>query len=201
MNARVLLFVVVTAVACASGARAQDMPQPEGSVGLRAGFASFGPPVLVVDAALRDTGAFVPVVQGRFDLHARTVGVSGGAVVEQRVNGWFFLREAAQLGPFVAVADGVALGFRGGLLAQAGFDVADDITLAVGPRIVPVLALDTSSDRSFDGRLGCSLVGAGRWFVLPTVAATLTLSAGYDVGGRGAGALTGEALLGVLADW
>jgi hypothetical protein len=199
MNARTLLFLFLACGACA--ARAQEMPQPDGSLGVRAGFSSLGPPVLVVDTALRDTGAFVPFVQGRFDLHARTVGVSGGAAFEQRINGWFFLRETAQLGPFVAVVDDVAIGLRAGLIAQAGFDVADDITLFVGPRLVPVLALDTSSDRSLDGRLGCALVGGGRWFVWPTVAATLTLAAGYDLGGKGAGAVAAEALFGVLADW
>jgi hypothetical protein len=202
MNARTLSAVAFVVGALFVGhARAQSVPLPEGSVALQVGFASVGPPVVVVDTALREAGAFVPVVQGRFDLHARTVGVSGGGMVEQRVNGWFFLREAAQLGPFVAVADDVAVGLRGGVLAQAGFDVADDITLAIGPAFVPVLALDTSNDRSLDGRLGCSLVGAGRWFVLPTLATTVTLAAGYDIGGHGAGAMTGEALVGVLAAW
>ena len=200
MNARALLLFAAGALV-AVDARAQSVPLSDDGVAVAAGSASLGPPVIVVDAALREAGAFVPVVQGRFDLHARSVGVAGGAMLEQRINGWFFLREAARLGPFVAVADDVAVGLRGGVLAQAGFDVADDVTLAVGPELVPVLALDASSDRSLDGRVGCLLVGAGRWFVLPTVAATLTLAAGYDVGGRGAGAMTGEALVGVLADW
>lgn len=199
MNARWLIpFIVVAAFA---PARAQTVAQPDGSVGVRVGVSSLGPPVVVADASLQRTGALVPVVQARIDLHTRTVGVTGGASVEQRVNDWLFFRQAAQVGPFVSVVDDVAVGARGSVLAQAGFDVSDTVMLAIGPELVPVLALDMSSDRSLDGRLGCSLVGVARWFVVPTVAATVTLAAGYDVGGRGAGALTGDAFVGALFDW
>jgi hypothetical protein len=201
MNARGCFLLVAVVVAVAGPGRAQTVAQPDDSLGVRVGLSSLGPPVVVADVALKESGPFVPVVQTRLDLHARTVGVTGGASVEQRVNDWLFFREAAQVGPFVSVVDDVAVGARGSVLAQVGFDVTADVMLAVGPELVPVVAQDTSSDRGLDGRVGCSLVGVGRWFVLPTVAATLTLAAGYDVGGRGAGALSGDAFVGALVDW
>jgi hypothetical protein len=201
MSARLLVLVVVFVVAAAGTTRAQTVPQPEGSVGIQVGIESFGPPVVIADVALRGSGPLVPVVQARVDLHGQGVGLGGGAVFEQRINDWLFFREAMLAAPFLAVIDDVAVGLRGGLLAQAGFDVADSVTLAIGPELVPVMALDTSSTHGVDGRLGCAVTGVGRWFWTSRVAATVTLRAGYDIGGRGAGAVNAGAFLGVLADW
>jgi hypothetical protein len=195
------------AVACVGGAaHAQSMPLPDGSLGVRAGFESVGPPVVIVDAAFDSfrAGAFErlqPVAQVRVDLHGRVVGLLGGAVLEQRLGERLYLREAVQIGPFVATVDDVAVGVRAGLLAQLGYDLGDSVTIAAGPELVPVAAFARSTDGAVDGRLGFGLVGVVRWFVLPRAAATLTLSGGYDLGGRGAGGVAGAALLGAVVDW
>jgi hypothetical protein len=199
MSVRVLLALLLAA--CAGTARGQSMPQHDGSVGVRVGWASAGLPIIVSDVAWKTAGRLQPIVQARWDLHAQSVGVTGGAVLEQRLTERLFLREAAQVGPFVSVVDDVAVGLRAGLLGQLGFDVTPELLLAVGPEVTPVVALDTSSDRSTDGRVGCALVGVARWMVVPRVAATLTLAGGYDVGGRGAGAVAGTAALGAIVDW
>ncbi|MBM4279336.1 MAG: hypothetical protein FJ137_00775 [Deltaproteobacteria bacterium] len=199
-------LVVVAVLLGACAVRAQTMPQPDGSLGVRLGVESFGPPVVVVDATFDSLamGALEhvkPVAQARLDLHGRVVALLGGAVLEQRFGERLFLREAVQLGPFVATVDDVAIGARAGLLAQVGYDLGDAFTIAAGPELVPVVAFDTSAGGGIDGRLGCALGGVVRWFVVPRAAATLTLSGGYDLGGRGAGAVTGVALLGAVVDW
>lgn len=198
---RAAALAVVVAAALSGPLRAQAVPLPAQSAALSVGFASVGPPSFVADVALARAPTFQPLVQGRWDLHARSVAVLGGGAWEQSLGDVVFFRETALVGPFLATVDDVAVGARVSLQALAGFRLGDAWVLTVGPEVVPVVALDRVPGGALDGRVGCSLTGGARWFVVPDVAATLSVAAGYDVGGRGAGAVAGQAFAGALFVW
>jgi hypothetical protein len=193
-------LVVVTLLA-APFAWAHEVPQPEGSVALQAGFENLSAPSVVVDVALQAQPSasplFTPLLQGRLDLHARAAAVAGGAALQQRLTDWLFLREVVLVGPFASIVDDVAFGLRSSLLAEVGFNLGDSFAIVVGPQLTPVAALD----QTVDGRIGTGLVAGARWFVVPTVAATLQVDGGYDFGGSGDGAVRGAAFAGVVVDW
>jgi hypothetical protein len=194
-------FFLAAVVFVAVNARAQTVPQPAQSVGARVGFVSLGPPAVVVDVALRESGPFLPMLTAWTEVHTASVGIGGGASLLQRLSPWVSVREFAHIAPFVSWVDGATVGVRTTVSAQLAFDVTDHLLFAVGPEVVPVVSLAAARDRSSDGRLGVSLVGAARWFFARDLAATLSLSGGYDAGGKGAGALSSSAFLGMLADW
>jgi hypothetical protein len=204
VRATAAVWVVVAVVAvlgvAPSPARAQAVPLPDGSVAVAAGFESLALPSLVVDVGLHATPAFQPVVQARWSLPTAAVGVAGGGAWQQSVGDVVFFRETVLGGPFLATVDGVAPGARLTAQALAGFRLGEAWTLTVGPELVAVATLDGVPGGAVDGRVGIAVVGGARWFVVPTTAVTLSLAGGYDVGGRGAGAVAGQALLGVLID-
>jgi hypothetical protein len=189
-------IVVVTAALCSATKASAwaEAPVPgdnaEMRVNLREGIAFEGLATWDKDASDDNLQRLLGV---RLATDTRTLGIEVGLAHSFARSGGLSLRVAGMGGPFVSFLDGPAPGVRASLLGEGVFEWGG-LRGAIGPKLEPAVVWS----RELQSRLGIVAVASLSYVGEAGFGLTLTTEGGYNIGGLGAGTMTGSISAGVV---